>query len=663
MKRFSFGTFLVDDANRQAFEACLDVANLKSASPRPVILLGATGTGKTHLLYSIVNRTRTGSSRTGIAYVTAGDFPLQVRALAKDPVPVEQAEAAILLIDHLERFEHGLEDLEAVARIFLDNGHYVVFATDVHPERLEGLTQGLRAMLDQGSISEILPQSPSGRLESLERRLREESDALLAQQRRQMAELQAQLEGKDTELSRVTSQLEHLQGEYALFSVTQREVGPLREKMEALQSQFDETRAELAHRKSLDGEVDALHVQLKEARTESRVAREEANALLSRAETLLDEVQKGRMRFAEAQHEQNEQIQEIRRLEAALTGDDVGIAEGEIFEAAGPADAGAVTDSVEASAVADGGEASAATGEATRARGHLEEEHEELRTELEKVSLERDRIREESVTMAAKYAEAQAMVSQALAEIDGLEQATDQREKELNAVREQLAQAFREKEEREREAETMREQSEGLKEGLGTELQGLREALRKRDGEADAIRREAQEQGVSARLKVRDMERQLDAVVSERDALLRVQGTMIEGLIATKARLGEAAESIGPFLAGRPGEAANAIEPGSGGDSSTATAPMESEAIVVTPAEESPTVSDDVEGDSVILVQDGDDDFVLRADLGAKRSSIHHVEQLEEEMDIFPDGGRARNAPFPDFSREVFLDSSGDPSI
>ena len=57
----------------------------------PVLLLGDDGCGKTHLLYSVVNQIRSGSARTGLAYVTAREFPDKVRGLIKDPTPVQRA--------------------------------------------------------------------------------------------------------------------------------------------------------------------------------------------------------------------------------------------------------------------------------------------------------------------------------------------------------------------------------------------------------------------------------------------------------------------------------------------------------------------------------------------------------------------------------------------
>jgi chromosome segregation ATPase len=156
MKRYSFGTFEVDDANRQAYETCRAAADLEHVAPLPILLVGSEASGKTHLLYSVVNRVRAGAAKTGLAYVTARDFPEQVRALIDDPTPVERAQSAILLVDQLEQFDDYSRELENVVRVFLDNGHCVILASRVRPEALTNLTGGLRKMLDTGQVVEIL---------------------------------------------------------------------------------------------------------------------------------------------------------------------------------------------------------------------------------------------------------------------------------------------------------------------------------------------------------------------------------------------------------------------------------------------------------------------------------------------------------------------------
>ncbi|HQE82186.1 MAG TPA: DnaA/Hda family protein [Candidatus Hydrogenedentes bacterium] len=194
MKRFSFNTFLAADGNRAALDICKRIADLQPAGPMPVLLLGEEGCGKTHLLYSIWKRVKASSPRTSLAVITAREFRREVRDLIGDPSPVEKAESAILLIDQLELFDDLLEELEAVVRIFLDNHHYVMLASNVHPRRLKALPQGLRDMIASGQTVEIRVREGETQLEILKREMRRESQAVIEKQHLEIERLRELLE-------------------------------------------------------------------------------------------------------------------------------------------------------------------------------------------------------------------------------------------------------------------------------------------------------------------------------------------------------------------------------------------------------------------------------------------------------------------------------------
>jgi chromosomal replication initiation ATPase DnaA len=131
-----------------------------------------------------VNRIRAGTTKTGLAYVTAIDFPDQVRHLIDDPSPVQRAQTAVLLVDQLDRFKDLIDELEAVVRIFLDHKHYVVLASKVHPGRLPHLSQGFRDLIDAGQVVQIVPRGAESQIETIRRQVRDETDAQLAKKQR-----------------------------------------------------------------------------------------------------------------------------------------------------------------------------------------------------------------------------------------------------------------------------------------------------------------------------------------------------------------------------------------------------------------------------------------------------------------------------------------------
>ena len=340
MKRFNFGTFLTDDANRQAFQICKDVAELKPVPKRPVLLLGDEGCGKTHLLCAIVNRIRAGSARTGLAYVTAHDFPDQVRALIDDPSPVTRAPSAILLVDQLERFRDLVEELEGVVRIFLDNNHAVVLASSVHPSRLQHLTSEFRALLESGLIVSIAPKGPEVQIELIRRQARQEAEDRIRNQAEEIQRLRdlvrqaGEAEGAGESSAGLAASLasERAEKEELLrkLSVAKAFSDSVQQELTSLQAELKRTRefaqrvtedqgasaTGQADRAALEAEVAGLREELKAAQEEGEQARNEADQLLKRAEGLLGQIESNRVTFTQREQEQQRRIAE---LEAALT--------------------------------------------------------------------------------------------------------------------------------------------------------------------------------------------------------------------------------------------------------------------------------------------------------------------------------------------------------
>ncbi len=152
MRGLTFANFTADENNQAAFDACRTVAALKGEPGRPVTLVGEKGTGKSHLLWAIVNEYREKQARVAVALISSGDFPRKVRNLANDPAPIMKNRPAVLLVDEMERFKENLAELEAVVRTFLDNGHVVLLASRIHPIALPGYSGKFKSLLSSGSI-------------------------------------------------------------------------------------------------------------------------------------------------------------------------------------------------------------------------------------------------------------------------------------------------------------------------------------------------------------------------------------------------------------------------------------------------------------------------------------------------------------------------------
>lgn len=380
MKRFSFSTFNVDDSNREAFETCRAVSELRTVEPQPVLLLGDDGCGKTHLLYSIVNHVRASSARAGLAYVTAREFPDEVRRLTEDPSPLERAPAAILLVDQLENFTNRARDLAGVVALFLGGGHQVVLASSVHPARLRHLPETLRSLVAAGRIIPIKPRGAAKTAVDRDSEFTPLTEDLLVKQQDEIRTLREQLARAKSAEANMATRMRALQEERDraeaavqpfeldqearaqrkadLDAVRQRiaqlekqieENAPLQAEREKLERLKDEHQQTLADRERLAAECARLSAQLEQARaaedesarlrselaeavSERDAARETVARVEERALALLQRMESYRNAHAKTEEEQQERLNQLERrlAEVRLSSADQGrVAEAE----------------------------------------------------------------------------------------------------------------------------------------------------------------------------------------------------------------------------------------------------------------------------------------------------------------------------------------------
>jgi chromosomal replication initiator protein DnaA len=153
--------FEVASENERAFKSALRVAHLEAAAPNPLILVGPTGSGKSHLLRGI--RSEMLSRGRGLSVFLlgcAGADDNTAAELAKSTGDVDH-----LLVDDLDQLA-GNEALEratlaAVNAVFARRGK-VVLTSSKRPQELRRLSPGLLLSLGLGSVVEIgpVPVSP-----------------------------------------------------------------------------------------------------------------------------------------------------------------------------------------------------------------------------------------------------------------------------------------------------------------------------------------------------------------------------------------------------------------------------------------------------------------------------------------------------------------------
>lgn len=157
MSGFSFDSFVVHETNQAAFDMCSKMASLEKDLPKPIVLLGESGSGKSHLLWAMVNKFREQNVKVGVALISSKDFPNKVKGLPDNPEKLQKKYPVILIVDELHLFEKDAAALERVILAFQEHNQYVVVATNIHPSILPSISGKLKAYLNSGVIIGIKP--------------------------------------------------------------------------------------------------------------------------------------------------------------------------------------------------------------------------------------------------------------------------------------------------------------------------------------------------------------------------------------------------------------------------------------------------------------------------------------------------------------------------
>ena len=157
MKGFSFDSFVVHETNQAAYDMCSKLAVLDKNIPRPIVLLGESGSGKSHLLWAVVNQFRERNAKVGVALISSKDFPNKVKNLPDNPEKLQKKYPVVLIVDELHLFEKDAAVLERVILAFQEHNQIVVVATNIHPSILPSISGKLKAYLNNGTIIGIKP--------------------------------------------------------------------------------------------------------------------------------------------------------------------------------------------------------------------------------------------------------------------------------------------------------------------------------------------------------------------------------------------------------------------------------------------------------------------------------------------------------------------------
>jgi len=163
--RFTFDNFIVGPSNEFAFAVARQVSGTEGAQYNPIVIHGANGMGKTHLLYAVKQSMSVSAPEKRVKIISGeqfvNTFVSSLRGNGRDAIEAFKASLRgvdMLIIDdaHFISAKPGSqEELLHTLVSLVDAGRQVLIATDRHPEEMEKASDRLKSYLCSGLVCKI----------------------------------------------------------------------------------------------------------------------------------------------------------------------------------------------------------------------------------------------------------------------------------------------------------------------------------------------------------------------------------------------------------------------------------------------------------------------------------------------------------------------------
>ena len=178
-KRFTLDNFVVGPSNELAVAVARQVIANRVPQYNPILLHGANGMGKTHILHAIEAEVSERDPDRRVKFVSAEDFVAQfvasVRGAGREGMSAFKAslrDVDLLIIDDV----HFIADKSASQEELLHTiislvgaGRQILIAADRHPDTIEKASERLKSYLSSGLVCKIGPADYELRLRILDR--------------------------------------------------------------------------------------------------------------------------------------------------------------------------------------------------------------------------------------------------------------------------------------------------------------------------------------------------------------------------------------------------------------------------------------------------------------------------------------------------------------
>ncbi len=163
-RAFTFENFVEGNSNQLAKAASVQVSENVGKAYNPLLIYGASGLGKTHLMHAIGNAIIKNNPSANIVYLHSEKFVQDmVKALQQNAINAFKEyyrTVDTLLIDDIQFFarkERSQEEFFHTFNTLLEKKHQVVLTCDKYPKEIEGLEDRLKSRFGWGLPVAIEP--------------------------------------------------------------------------------------------------------------------------------------------------------------------------------------------------------------------------------------------------------------------------------------------------------------------------------------------------------------------------------------------------------------------------------------------------------------------------------------------------------------------------
>lgn len=159
---YSFETFIVGSSNKFAHAAAAAVASNPANAYNPLFIYGASGLGKTHLLYAICSEIEKNNPAYNMIYVKGDQFANEmIDSIQEHTTQLfrdKYRRADVLLVDDIQFIggkESTQEEFFHTFNTLYESGKQIVLASDRPPKEIKTLEDRLRTRFEWGLLADI----------------------------------------------------------------------------------------------------------------------------------------------------------------------------------------------------------------------------------------------------------------------------------------------------------------------------------------------------------------------------------------------------------------------------------------------------------------------------------------------------------------------------